>query len=257
MVDKKKASTKIIESKTVNNKQKYKQILERKMSTYNLTELTEEKLADISADTKINILLDNDAEMAFVSSMFLEAMISHDIEKQNGNSKICLWNVQKQNFVAGTGMVLVSNSFLKKECEITVQSAWDELLKIKEFHELVISGREFFCFECENEIERWGCRNLYGATHIAVQMEDLDVFDKIVCEQKILLVRDVNNYLILSATTAEKLGTTTEKMWQALSRLKEIDEIPEFPKEIKNVVLVPEKEGIEIKGIGHMKFDEY
>ncbi len=260
-VDKQKKEDSItkVEIKSKVEQQKYDQLKDKKANTYQLTELTKEKLKDISGKTTTNIILANEAELAFVSSMLWEAMVPHDIELQNdsGLNLVCLWNAQNQKFTVNVGTILVSNGFLRKEDETSTKRVWDELAKVNAFHELVISGREFFDFKTENNIQRWGCRNLFGATHLVVRVEDLDLTANISCEQKIMLEKNVNNYLILSASTEKQLGTTTEQMWHSLNKLKDINEISDFPRVIKNLILVPSRSGIIIKGIGHMKFDEY
>ena len=58
-------------------------------------------------------------------------------------------------------------------------------------------------------------------------------------------------------SSAEQLGTTSGALWSALESLKKADEISEFPRIIAGLILTQTKSGIELKGIGHMKFDEY
>lgn len=53
------------------------------------------------------------------------------------------------------------------------------------------------------------------------------------------------------------MGFTTENLWNVLDNLKRAGEISEFPKLISGLVLAKTAMGFEIKGIGHMKFDEY
>jgi len=50
---------------------------------------------------------------------------------------------------------------------------------------------------------------------------------------------------------------TTDKLLDALEKLKEMDEISELPRVIEGIVLKKTNDEYEIKGIGHMKFDEY
>ena len=70
-------------------------------------------------------------------------------------------------------------------------------------------------------------------------------------------MKDNKNYIILSKKNAEQLGVTTENLWGALESMKPAGEISEFPRLIVGLVLVKTSNSIKIKGIGHMKFDEY
>ena len=152
---------------------------------------------------------------------------------------------------------MVTSNFIKQGCELETETAWKELKKISSISEIVVTGREFFHFTSDDGQERWGCRNLYGATHLAVRSGDLELTESISGEQKITLMKDAKNYIILSISSAEQVGTTSGTLWSALESLKKTDEISEFPRMITGLILTQTKSGIELKGIGHMKFDEY
>ena len=92
---------------------------------------------------------------------------------------------------------------------------------------------------------------------MAVRSGDLELTESISGEQKITLMKDAKNYIILSISSAEQVGTTSGTLWSALESLKKTDEISEFPRMITGLILTQTKSGIELKGIGHMKFDEY
>lgn len=120
-----------------------------------------------------------------------------------------------------------------------------------------MSGREFFSFAGKDGEQRWECRNLYNTTHIAIKNEDLELFLSVEEELPISLIIGDKNYIILTTKNEEQLGFTAENLWNALDNLKKAGEISEFPKLISGLVLAKTAMGFEIKGIGHMKFDEY
>lgn len=144
----------------------------------------------------------------------------------------------------------MSSGFLEQGCNIDSEVAWKELKKVSTVSELAVTGREFFSFEGGNGYVRWGCRNLYGATHIVVNLEDFELKKAISGEHNITLVHDTENYKIRSKSSCEQLGTTTESLWIALESLRRNDGI-------SGLILSQKKSELELKGIGHMKFDEY
>lgn len=232
-----------------------KNIKEKLFGEYKLTEMSNELISQISSDAKVTVVLANEAELAYVSSMFQQSGISHDVEVVDGNTSVCLWKADtKQIIVSGT--VLISSEFVNIGCSLERESSWKAVSKENKLVELSVTGRDFFNFATDYG-DRWGCRNLYGATHIAVRSEDLDLSEDVLTETKITLMKDTKNYIILSTSSAELLGTTTEKLWSALEALKKTNEISEFPRVISGLILVDSGKGVEIKGIGHMKFDEY
>lgn len=100
-----------------------------------------------------------------------------------------------------------------------------------------MTGREFFCFEGGNGYVRWGCRNLYGATHIVVNLEDFELKKAISGEHNITLVHDTDNYKIRSKSSCEQLGITTESLGFALESFGKNDKISELSKEVSGLIL--------------------
>lgn len=247
-----------VENLSVEKKLDYEKAIKGKLeNSYQLTEMNGEILNQLSAGQIINIILSNEAEMAYVSSMLLQASIAHDIEMANGCEKVCLWKAQSKTLKLMSDMAMVSSAFIKQGCELETEIAWEVLKKIPSISEIVVTGREFFHFNSDDGQKRWGCRNLYGATHLAVKLGDFELTESVSGEQKITLMKDAKNYIILSTSSAEQLGTTSGALWSALESLKKADEISEFPRIIAGLILTQTKSGIELKGIGHMKFDEY
>lgn len=252
-VPKPKATIELTEEK----KKAYEMIVKAKLSEeYKLTEISNELISQISSDAKVTVILANEAELAYVSSMFQQSGINHDVEVVDGNNSVCLWNADTKQIIVSRGTVLISSEFVNIGCSLERESSWKAVSKENKLVELSVTGRDFFNFATDYG-DRWGCRNLYGATHITVRSEDLNLSEYILTETKITLMKDKKNYTILSNSNAELLGTTTERLWSALEALKKTNEISEFPRVISGLLLVNSGKGIKIKGIGHMKFDEY
>ena len=237
-------------------KKTYEQGIKDKLSgSYPLTKITLELIQELFGDRSVSVVLANEAEQAYVSSMFLQAGIEHDVETESGKERITLWKADSKTICLGEG-VIVSADFIKQGCTLDSEKNWKELQKGQAITEMTVTGRDFFGFNT-NKGKRWGCRNLYGATHLAVEVGDFDLSEKVAEEQKITLMKDTKNYIILSTSSAEQLGITNEGLWTALESLKKADEISEFPRIISGLILSGTNNGVEIKGIGHMKFDEY
>lgn len=234
-----------------------KAVKDRVGISHQLTEITEELIKELSYGKILNIILSNEAEMAYVSSMLLQANVAHDMELCDGKESVCLWKAQTKKIKFSSGVTLISSAFIKQGCSLETETVWAGLGNATEINEVVVSGRDFFDFEGKDKQQRWGCRNLYGATHLAIQNEDISLSTTIDEEQPVSLMKDNRNYIILSKKNAEQLGVTTDNLWGALERLKKSDEISEFPRLIAGLVLAKTSSGYEIKGIGHMKFDEY
>ncbi len=237
-------------------KKSYEQGINGKLSgSYPLTEITLDLIQELFGDHSVSVVLANEAEQAYVSSMFLQAGIEHDIEIESGKERITLWKADSKAISLGAG-VIVSDDFIKQGCTLTSENNWKELQNVTAIMEMTVTGRDFFGFDTDKG-KRWGCRNLYGATHLALEAGDFDLFEKVDEEQQITLMKDTKNYIILSTSSDVQLGITNERLWTALDSLKKLDEISEFPRIISGLILSGTDNGVEIKGIGHMKFDEY
>ena len=237
-------------------KKTYEQGIKGKLSeSYPLTEITLELIEELFGDCSVSIVLANEAEQAYVSSMFLQAGIEHDVETESGKERITLWKADSKVISLGE-CVIVSDDYIKQGCTLDSERSWKELQKVSAIMEMTVTGRDFFGFDTDKG-KRWGCRNLYGATHLAVEVGDFELSEKVDEEQKITLMKDTKNYIILSTSSAEQLGVTNDGLWTALDSLKKADEISEFPRIISGLMLSGTDNGVEIKGIGHMKFDEY
>ena len=195
--------------------------------------------------------------MAYVSGMLLRAQVAHDMELCDGRERVCLWKAQSKKIKFSSGVFLISSAFIKQGCSLETETVWSGLESADKVNELIVSGREFFSFAGKDGEQRWGCRNLYNTTHIAIMNEDLELSIPVEEELPISLIIGDKNYIILTTKNEEQLGFTTENLWNALDNLKKTGEISDFPKLISGPVLAKTAMGFAIKGIGHMKFDEY
>lgn len=234
-----------------------KAVKDKLAGSYQFTKIIEELIKELSYGKILNIILSNEAEMAYVSSMLLQANIAHEMELCDGKERVCLWKAQSMKVKISSGIIMISSAFIQQGCSLENETVWAWLGNISEINEMVVSGRDFFDFVGKDGQQRWGCRNLYGTTHLAIQSDDMKISASIEEEQAVTLMKDNKNYIILSKKNAEQLGVTTENLWGALESLKTAGEISEFPRLIVGLVLVKTSNSIKIKGIGHMKFDEY
>lgn len=236
----------------------YEKMVKDKIGTsFQLTEMTEELIEELSYGKILNIILSNEAEMAYVSGMLLRAQVAHDMELCDGRERVCLWKAQSKKIKFSSGVFLISSAFIKQGCSLENETVWSGLESADKVNELIVSGREFFSFAGKDGEQRWGCRNLYNTTHIAIMNEDLELSIPVEEELPISLIIGDKNYIILTTKNEEQLGFTTENLWNALDNLKKTGEISDFPKLISGPVLAKTAMGFAIKGIGHMKFDEY
>lgn len=234
-----------------------KQVKDKIGTSYQLVEITEELIKELSHGKILNIILSNEAEMAYVSGMFLRNQIAHDIELCDGKELVCLWKAQSKEINLSSGIFLISRAFIKQGYSLEIEAVWSGLKNANRVNEIVVSGRDFFGFTGKDEQQRWGCKNLYNATHLVIQNDDLFLSLPVEEDQPISLIKNEKNYIILSVKNEKQLGITTESLWSALDNLKKSGDISEFPELISGLVLTKSSSGFEIKGIGHLKFDEY
>ena len=254
---KKLEKTSIIEEDKIEKKLIEKEIKSKLQRSCQLTEITNEYIERNFGNNELNIILSNEAEMEYVSSMFLKGEIAHTIQENRNKKNVCLWDVQAGKIKSLRGYVLLSKTIIEKEYNFLNDIVWEKMENVFRFDELIINGRDFFEFEGTKGEKRWGCRNLYGMTHIAIREEDLLLDSEIEGEQEIVLIREDTRYGIWTKLDNEQLGMTSENLWNIFTKLKNMDEILEYPNTITGLVLTESNGNFMIKGIGHMKFDEY
>lgn len=216
--------------------------------------LTDVDSSVISDEMEVVVLLDNPAELAFVSGTFLVSGIAHGIST---TQKIKLALIDDYPSFSNQKVVLVSNTVLKKGCQETNVKAWKALSNRKEIIKLQVAEREFFRFSYGDHEIRWTCRNMYGVTHVCVEKSDI-------CELKSLsdgiypvsLVDDGNTYMILRKN-GEILGRLGKTFVGLIDALKSSGEIPGSPATINGISLQIQTGKTEFLGMGHLKFIEY
>lgn len=222
----------------------------------NLTELLKRQSENIGQLNNANIVLSNKAEVAYVSKMLIEAGILQDLNHEN--NIVRLWDSQNSKAENIYGCVFVSNTFISYGCHKENESVWKKLEKINDIIQLNLSGRSYFNFKVDGEHVRWGYENLYGATHLLVEKDDL-IINKILENRLIgITIEFVNGkYDIYSKQNGEKIGYGTDNLIRTIEKLKKLDKIIDLPKSIDGVYISKVNNTYDIYGLGHMKFDEY
>ena len=221
--------------------------------------ISEIKLTDVDAeiigdDEELVVLLDNPAELAFVSSTFLVSAIPHGIETDH-SIKLALID----DFTNYTNWenVMISNTALKRGCRKTNVQAWKALSKRDEITQLHVAERDFYKFEYGDQISRWTCRNMYGVTHVCVDREDICEMDSLTDGiYPVSLVDDRSTYMILDKS-GEVLGRLGESFVDMIDALKQAEEISGTPATINGISLLVKNGKTDFLGMGHLKFIEY
>lgn len=221
-----------------------------------LTEITVEWLYDISRGQTVSIVLANEAEMAYVSSMFSKAGIVHDLNGKAGQGKVLLWNAELPKDLSQENVVLSENFINELKNPQSNKDVYSAILESMRIDEIRVTGREFVEFTTGDD-NRWGCKNLYGMTHLALRMSDLELDQKLTGTHEISLIKDGENYLVTDAEDDEIYGNTNVSFWEVLKSLKRLGEITDFPTLITDITLNDCVNGLQLQGIGHMRFDEY
>lgn len=216
-----------------------------------LTDVEPELFKDLE-DTVI--LLDNPAELAFVSGTFLVSGVEHGIKTSSG---LRLALVDDYIILANPKNVLISNTVLETGCQKANVRAWKALAARGEIILLQVAERDYYQFKYGEQDYRWTCRNMYGVTHVCVEREDI-------CELKDLsdgtypvsLIDDGQTYMILGKDD-ELLGRLGSAFVRTIDALKAVEEIPGTPSVINGVSLQVQGNKIEFLGMGHLKFSEY
>lgn len=221
--------------------------------------IDEIKLTDVDPETiseeeDLVVLLDNPAELAFVSGTFLVSAISHGIVT---DQPIKLALIDDYEGFINIENVMISNTALKRGCKETNVQAWKALAKRNDITQLHVAERDFHKFEYGDQESRWTCRNMYGVTHVCVEEADL-------CEMKSFpdgtypasLVDDKSTYMILDKN-GELLGRLGESFVRLIDALKQVKEISGTPAIINGISLQVKDGKTDFLGMGHLKFIEY
>ena len=217
------------------------------------------KLTDVDPDVFTDdletiVLLDNPAELAFVSGTFLVSGIDHGIVTEH---TVRLALIDDYPSFSDRKIVLVSNTALKRGCQESNVKAWKALSDRKEIVKLHVAERDFYKFSYGDQEDRWTCRNMYGVTHVCVEQADISQMDTLPDGlYPVSLVDDGKSYMILRKN-GDLLGRLGKTLVDLINALKESGEISGSPAAINGISLQVERGKAEFLGMGHLKFIEY
>ena len=226
-----------------------KTVKDRISNSVKLTELDEETLNN----KQVYIILDNPAELAFVSSTLLTGGIEHGI-KSHSNTRLIL--LDDLNSYHGIKNALISSTVLKKGCTKERANFWGFVLRINKLLQLDISERDYYLYKYD-DFNRWTCRNMYGVTHICVLEDDLQGVDKKLEGIYRVSITNEGERFVISDENGKKIGSLNRMFNELIKSLKENDEIPGTPSVIKGLSFKITKGQIDILGMGNLKFLEY
>ena len=214
------------------------------------------KLTDVDEDSisaGTVILLDNLAELAFVSSTLLVSEIKHGIKAESG---IMLSLIDDYEKFADRPNVMISNTVLKSGCKESNVGSWKALSQKEEIERLNISDRDYYQYKYDNG-SRWTCRNMYGVTHVCVSTDDVKDIDNLSDGiYSVSLVDDGDTYMILDKS-GTPMGHLGGSFVEVINSLKKDEEISGTPAVIKGISLSIAGGKLDILGMGHLKFIEY
>ena len=200
------------------------------------------------------ILLDNPAELAFVSGTFLVNGIEHGIENEH---PIRLSMIDDYPKFKNSKRVFISNTTLKSGCQEANVKAWKAIAERTELVRLNVAKREFYNFSYGDQKSRWTCRNMYGVTHVRVEKEDIYEVEPLSDGlYPVSLVDDNDTYMILKKN-GELLGRLGSTFVEMIDALKNSEEISGPPANITGLSLYVHDGKKEFLGMGHLKFIEY
>lgn len=227
-----------------------------KTVTRNITEVV--KLTDIEPglidNTDTVILLDNPAELAFVSAAFLVNDIKHSLTNTKGVQLALIDDYAQYDNVS---YVMVSSTVLKHGCTPDNVTAWKKLAQRKELLKLQISEREYYKFTYAADTSRWTCRNMYGVTHVCIGSKDIQnpaVHADGLYPVSIVSHGDTFKVVKKSGTC---IGEASKSFSELIKALIKFGEIPGVPASINGVSIQISRGKTEVLGMGHLKFIEY
>lgn len=234
-------------------KRKYEQAVAAAITAeIKLTEVDPDVFTD-GAETMI--LLDNPAELAYVSAMFLVSGIDHGIAAEH---PVRLALVDDDLIFSDRKRVLLSDTVLKRGCQGCNVKAWEMLSKRNEIIKLHVADRDYYKFSYGDRKERWTCRNMYGVTHVCVEQADICRINKISDGLYPVYLEDVGKtYKILRKDNGGLIGYLGKRFVDMLDALKRAGEISSSPVEINGISLRVNGNEAEFLGMGHLKFMEY
>ena len=208
---------------------------------------------NISNEIDTVVLLDNPAELAFVSGTFLVSEIEHGIATEHS---VRLALIDDYPSFADRKVVWLSNTALKRGCKESNVEAWKLLSERHDISQLNVAERDFYQFTYGDQKKRWTCRNMYGVTHVCIEQSDISEMDNLPDGvYPISLVDDGKTYMVLRKN-AELLGRLGNTFVELIDALKNSGEISSLPATI-SISLQVQNGKAEFLGMGHLKFIEY
>ena len=208
----------------------------------------------ISDEEELVVLLDNPAELAFVSGTFLISAILHGIDT---NMPVQLALIDDYLKYTGKTYVMISNTVLKSGCKESNVQAWKTLAAKSEINLLHVAERDYYRFVYGDQKSCWTCRNMYGVTHVCVEHTDISEIASLSDGlYPVSLVDDGNSYMILKKN-GDLLGRLGNTFVERIDTLKTTGEIAGTPANITGIALQVKDGKHEILGMGHLKFIEY
>ena len=217
------------------------------------------KLTDLDANYFSNrkeslVLLDNPAELAFVSGVFLVNEIEHGIKT---DLSVRLAVIDDYPKYRDCKQIMVSNTVLKKGCSQTNVAAWESLAEQSEITQLNIAERDYYRFSYGKQECRWTCRNMYGVTHICVNPTDIiEMIHLPDGSYPVSLIEDSKTYRIVTED-GKIQGRLGNSFVGLINALKESGEVAFSPNRIIGLSIQVKNGIVEFLGMGHLKFTEY
>ena len=213
----------------------------------------------LNNDEKKLFLLDNMAELAFVSKILLEKNIKHDVIKQSEEgSKILLCDIETLPERIQNMNVYVSDLLVEKGCDINNKMSWEKLSRQSELKRLLIPRKEIYSIE-NNGRTWWGYREPANDTYICIGVKDLIIFNDLSeANQKVTLINDMSNktFQIMTSQNAKLIGQTKPDLYEVLSLLVDMEEIDYIPTLISGITLKEVEDEMMVLGVGKMEFIE-
>ena len=244
------APEKVIDPDFVHKTEYEKSVIEHVSDEVKLTELT----ADYVRPEPTIVLLDNPAELAFVSGTFLVSGINHSVKE---GSDVVLALVDDYKKYSSYGHVMISSTTVKSGCKEENVQAWKELSQRLDITGLEVASRDFYEFKYDDH-SRWTCRNMYGVTHVCVLEEDIKEVEKLPDGiYPVSIVDDRDTYMMCKKDSLSILGRLGKNFVDLINALIQSGEITSAPANIKGVSIKVANGKMEILGMGHLKFIEY
>lgn len=244
-----KAPEKTIDPDFVHKTEYEKAVIDHVVDEVRLTEYT----ADYIVPGSTVILLDNPAEVAFVSSTLLVSGINHSILDK---ADVVLALVDDYGKYTSYEYVMISSTAVKTGCKEENVQAWKQLAQRENLVGLEIADRDFYQFSYGEET-RWTCRNMYGITHVCVLDSDIQEIESISDGLYPVSIVDDRDCFMMCKKDGSLVGRLGKAFVDLIDAMKKSGDIASSPANIKGVSLKITNGKAEILGMGHLKFIEY